>query len=263
MKRIIARAVQPNAGTAARYRRALLAEIAKMVASVEDMVVARRESDPPILSQDATPSVEMRHMLDSLALKWGNHFADVAPSLARKFVLAQFDGTSNSMRQALKAAGWAVDFTMTPAMRDAFEASLAENVGLIKSIPSQYLQQVEGIVMRGYASGGDLHTMVREIRALYPKAKNRAVLIARDQSNKANAVITRARQKELQITEAIWMHSHAGKEPRPTHVRMNGKRYEVEKGMYDSAVQRFVFPGELINCRCTSRSVLPWTPAPK
>jgi uncharacterized protein with gpF-like domain len=84
------------------------------------------------------------------------------------------------------------------------------------------------------------------------------VLIARDQSNKANAVVTRARQLELGIAEAIWMHSHAGKEPRPTHVAMNGKRYKVSEGMWDSAENRFVFPGELIKCSCTGRSVLPF-----
>jgi hypothetical protein len=44
---------------------------------------------------------------------------------------------------------------------------------------------------------------------------------------------------------------------------MNGKRYDVAKGMYDSAVKKFIWPGELISCRCQGRSVLPWTPADK
>jgi SPP1 gp7 family putative phage head morphogenesis protein len=145
-------------------------------------------------------------------------------------------------------------------MRDAFAASLAENVGLIRSIPAQYLQEVEGIVMRNYISGRDLKSMVSELRARYKVASNRAWLIARDQSNKANAVVQRTRQRELGITEAIWMHSHAGKTPRPTHVAMNQKRYSVEKGMWDSAVQKWIFPGEPINCRCVGRAVLPWTP---
>jgi SPP1 gp7 family putative phage head morphogenesis protein len=165
------------------------------------------------------------------------------------------------MRMALREAGWSIEFTMTPAMRDAFEASLAENVGLIKSIPSQYLQEVEGIVMRNYAAGRDLKSMAAEIRARYHVAANRAVLISRDQSNKANAVVLRARQAELGIVESQWLHSHAGKTPRPTHVAMNGKRYLISKGMWDSAVQKWIFPSELIGCRCQGRSVLPWTPA--
>lgn len=263
IKRKLARAIHPNRGAEARYRRALITEIAQMVSSIEFWVTARRNSSPPILAEDASPSVTMRDELAKLFGRWSNRFGERAPELARKFVLSQFSATDSSMRQALLDAGWSVEFTMTPAVRDAFEASIAENVALIKSIPAQYLQQVEGVVMRSYAAGGDLQAMVRDIRALAPVTKRRAILIARDQGSKANAVVTRARQKELGVTQAIWMHSHAGKEPRPTHVAMNGKRYDVSTGMYDSAIRKWIYPGEEINCRCTSRSVLPWTPAEK
>jgi SPP1 gp7 family putative phage head morphogenesis protein len=263
LKQVVARAIHANLGTAARYRRALVAAIASMVADVEAAVTGQRKADPPVLAQDASPSDQMQKQLRKLSSRWKKHFDDIAPTVAEVFLKQSFAGTNSAMRQALKSAGWSIEFQMTPAMRDAFDASLAENVGLIRSIPAEYLQQVEGIVMRGYSSGRDLQTMVRELKALYPKAKRRASLIARDQSNKANAVVQRARQKELGITEAIWMHSHAGEVPRPTHLAMNGKRYKVSKGMYDSAVKKFVFPGELVNCRCTARSVLPWTPAEK
>lgn len=260
LRQVIARAVHANAGTAARYRRALLSAIAKMIADVEAKITEQRKADPPVLARDASPADQMQERIRTLSDRWEKYFEDIAPSLAESFVRQSFAATGNGMKQALKAAGWSVEFQMTPAMRDAFDASLAENVGLIRSIPAEYLRQVEGIVMRSYSAGRDLKTLVREVKALYPKAKNRAALIARDQSNKANAVVQRARQQELGITEAIWMHSHAGKEPRPTHVAMNGKRFKVAKGMYDSAVKKFIFPGEEINCRCTGRSVLPWTP---
>jgi hypothetical protein len=38
---------------------------------------------------------------------------------------------------------------------------------------------------------------------------------------------------------------------------MNGKKYDVNKGMWDPAVNRYIFPGEEINCRCSSRSIIP------
>ena len=115
--------------------------------------------------------------------------------------------------------------------------------------------------MRNYTSGRNVRAMAEEIRGRYKVASNRAWLIARDQSNKANAVVQRTRQTELGIKEGIWLHSHAGKTPRPTHVAMNGKRYEIAKGMYDSAVKKWILPGELIACWCQGRSVLPWTPS--
>ena len=50
------------------------------------------------------------------------------------------------------------------------------------------------------------------------------------------------------------MHSHAGKEPRLSHVAANGKRFDVGKGI--SLDGKWVQPGEEINCRCTSRAVI-------
>jgi uncharacterized protein with gpF-like domain len=58
--------------------------------------------------------------------------------------------------------------------------------------------------------------------------------LARDQNNKATASMTHARQDELGIAEASWVRSGAGKHPRPTHVAMNGKKYDVNKGMLGS-----------------------------
>jgi hypothetical protein len=246
-----ARAVLPNAGLRARYSARMVALIAEMHNSVIYWLTAAYRDAPPrvaTLAQDATPAQEMQDSFQELVKRWMKRFEDAAPTVAETYLVNAFRGSDTAMRMALKDAGWTVKFTMTPAMRDAFDASLAENVGLIKSIPAEYLQQVEGIVMRSYTVGRDLQTMVKELKALYPKAQNRAVLIARDQSNKSSAIVARTRQLELGLKEAIWLHSHAGKVPRPTHVAMNGKRYLIADGMWDSAIGKWIQPGEEINC---------------
>ena len=255
------RAVPANRGIEAKYRKALQRLIAEMHASVEYWLTAAYRKDPPRMAalveqaQDASPSAKIKKVLDELARRWTDRFNEYAPKLAEAYLQGAFKASDSAFRAALKEAGWAVDFKMTPAVRDAFNASLEENVGLIRSIPEKYLQQVEGTVMRSYSAGRDLATMVKDLKQLYPAASHRAELIARDQSNKANAVVNRARQMELGITEAIWMHSHAGKNPRPDHVAANGKRYKIAEGCLISGV--YIQPGEEINCRCTSRAVLP------
>ena len=278
-----ARAVHANRGVEAKYRKALLRLIAEMHGSVEYWLTAAYRKDPPRmlalvdysfdadvalfltggrrpsdahrLAMDASPAQRMRKVLDELARRWVAKFDEMAPKIAESYLQGMFKASDSAMRQALRDAGWTVEFKMTPAVRDAFNASLEENVGLIRSIPEKYLQQVEGTVMRSYAAGRDLATMAKDLKQLYPAASHRAELIARDQSNKANAVVNRARQMELGITEAIWMHSHAGKNPRPDHVAANGKRYKIAEGCKISG--EFIQPGEEINCRCTSRPVLP------
>lgn len=272
-----AAAVHANRGIEAKYRKALQRMIAEMHGSVEYWLTAGYRKFPPRVAalveqaQDAkpgehakvmqeyaslySPSARIRKILDDLAKRWIARFDEMAPKIAEAYLQGAFKASDSAFRQALREAGWTVEFKMTPAVRDAFNASLAENVGLIKSIPEKYLQQVEGVVMRSYSAGRDLETMVKDLKALYPAASHRAELIARDQSNKANAVVNRTRQMELGITEAIWMHSHAGKTPRPDHVAANGKRYKIAEGCKISG--EFIQPGEEINCRCTCRAVLP------
>jgi len=258
-----ARSVHANRGVEVKYRKAMQRLIAEMHGSVEYWITAAYRKAPPrmlalvVQAQDAAgPSAKIKRILDELARRWVAKFEEWSPKIAEAYLQGMFKTTDSAMRQALKEAGWNVEFKMTPAIKDAFNASLEENVGLIRSIPGKYLQQVEGVVMRSYSAGRDLETMVKDLKQLYPGASHRAELIARDQSNKANAVVNRARQMELGITEAIWMHSHAGKIPRPDHVAANGKRYKIAEGCLISG--EHIQPGTEINCRCTSRPVLPF-----
>lgn len=256
------KAVTANRGVEAKYRKALQRLIAEMHASVEYWLTAAYRKDPPRMAalveqaQDASPSAKIKKVLDELARRWTKRFDDYAPKLAEAYLKGMFKASDSAFRQALKEAGWSVEFKMTPAVRDAFNASLEENVGLIRSIPEKYLQQVEGTVMRSYSAGRDLATMVKELKQLYPAASHRAELIARDQSNKANAVVNRARQMELGIVSGKWMHSHAGKNPRLSHVAANGKEFKIAEGCLIDG--EMILPGELINCRCTWRPILPF-----
>ena len=272
------RPVYANQGLRFRYQRQMFALIEEMHKSTLYWLSAQFKESPPTLlvetpefnsplpgitesdvnerlAMDATPSKEMLARFRKIAKQWLKRFDEAAPKIAEAYLKGSFKATDSAMRAALKEAGLAVKFEMTAAMKDAFNASLAENIGLIKSIPEQYLQKVEGVVARGYAAGRDLQTIVNGLKRIYPITQNRAILIARDQSNKANATVTKARQIELGINQAQWKHSHGGRIPRPEHVKADGKLYDVAKGMFLDG--EWIYPGELINCRCTSRSVLP------
>ena len=155
----------------------------------------------------------------------------------------------------LKKSGFTIKFTATKTQTEAVQASIAENVALIKSIPAESLSDVQGIVMRAVAEGRDIGAMRQQLQDQFGVTKRRAQTIARDQNNKATAVLVKTRQQELGITHAIWRHSHGGKVPRPEHVKANGQRYEIAKGMFLEG--KWVWPGTEINCRCVSASVVP------
>jgi len=256
-----ARAVHANRGIESKYKKALQVAIENMANSFEYWISAEYKKNPPKvaklvdIAQDALPSKSIQKVMSALGKRWIDKFEDFAKAMATKYVSKMYKFSATEFNQSLKEAGWAVEFKMTPAMKDALESSIAENIALIKSIPEQYLNQVEGAVLRSYSTGRDLQAMVQDIQAIYPVTKRRAALIARDQSNKANAIVNRISQLELGITEAIWMHSHAGKVPRQSHVAANGKKYKIAEGCLIDG--KHIQPGEEINCRCTSRPILP------
>ncbi len=257
-----ARAVQPNRGVEIWYRERLQDFIRDMAQSVLDEVRAAWVEAPPTLGQamDAAPrstSVLLKRALEKWGGLWTRKLDDLSTKLADRFTDKNFRATQVSMRESFRQAGFTVKFKPTAASTEAYRAVAAQQVNLIKSIPQQYLKDVQTAVWEGVMKGSNLSSMTEAIKATYGVTYRRAAFIARDQNNKAKAVIENTRRQELGITEAIWQHSAAGKVPRPTHVAMNGKKFKLSEGMYDSAVGKYILPGEEPNCRCISKSIIP------
>ena len=252
------RPVHPNAGIEARYRKRLLALVEEMNSSFVFWLKAAYRANPPVMAQDRNPAQELRATLRRLALRWQRNFDEAAPKLAKYFSTAVKLRSDAALNKILRDGGFSVKFAMTPAMKDVMDATIAEQVSLIKSIPQQYLTQVEGMVMRSVQAGRDLGPLAKDLQQQFGATKRRVATIARDQNNKATASMTRVRQVQVGITEAIWVHSGGGKHPRPTHLKASRdkQRYKVSEGWFDPAVGKNIFPGELINCRCVSKPVI-------
>lgn len=250
--------VRPNLGLELEYRRELDALIAEMNKSVLWFVRAAYRKDPPAMAQDSAADT-LRAALKKLSDRWERRFNDAAKQLAEWFATAAADRSDRALKAILRKAGFTVRFKPTPEVRDILKATIAENVSLIKSIPNSYFTQVEGSVYRSVTAGRDLGTLTKELQTNYGVTRRRAAAISRDQNNKATAVIQRTRQTALGITEAVWLHSTAGRVPRKTHLANNGKRYRIADGWHDPdpKVSKPIWPGELINCRCVAKPIVP------
>ncbi len=214
----------------------------------------------PDMATDADPpnsSLFIRRALTRIGKKWTLKIEKLSLELSRKFARKAFGVTQIQMKAAFKDAGFTVKFDPTPGSIAAYQAVAAEQVNLIRSIPAQYLKDVQTKVWASVMKGGDMHALSVDLRETYGITRERAALIAGDQNAKAKATIERTRRQEIGVTHAIWMHSAGGKVPRKTHVKMDGKAYLISAGMWDSDEGAYVLPGELINCRCTSKAVLP------
>lgn len=253
----VLRPVHPNAGIEAEYRARLAKLVDDMHRSYVYFLKAQYRETPPEMAMDATPAQRMQRELSLLGKRWQKRINDAAPKLATWFARSASKRSQNVLKKILKDAGISVEFQMTAPMRDVLQATLSENVSLIKSIGSEYHTQVEGIVMRSVTAGRDLEVLTKDLQARYPITKKRADLISLDQNNKATSNFVKVRQVELGL-KAKWLHSHGGKEPRPTHLANDGKIYDPAVGWFDPdpKVRRRIWPGQLIKCRCVSASVV-------
>ena len=249
--------VHPNAGLEALYRKRLEALVDEMHKSLDYWIGLAYRANTPEMALDASPAAMLRAMMKKLSRRWQAKFNKLATQLGKHFAVESAKRVDGQLAAMLKEAGMTVAFKMTPTMNDVMQATIGEQVGLIRSIGAQYLSEVQGLVMRSVTVGGDMHTLSKELRKRYRVTRKRAALIARDQNNKATATLTRVRQTELGITKAKWLHSSAGRTPRPEHVKWNDKPYDISKGMWSEVDKRYVWPGTSINCRCVSIPIIP------
>lgn len=252
--------VFPNAGMQAVYNRKLQKMIKEMHESTLFWVNAAWNAETPAMTEIAMDELSanlLERVIRHLTKRWNKNFKVLAVKTAKWAANKSDKAVTAQFARQLEKYGWSFDFKMTRAMQDALAANIFEQTRLITSIPQKYLESIQGQVMRAVQKGGDKGQLAKQLEKSYGVTKRRARAIARDQVAKSFATVTQARRLELGITEAIWMHSYAGKEPRKSHVHMNGKKFDVAKGMYDPHEKRFIQPHELINCRCSSRSVIP------
>lgn len=228
-----------------------------MEKSVSYWLEAEYKANPPAMAQDATPATALRAAMRKLARRWVRNFNEAAEKLAERMAERTERYSDGQMMAELKKAGFAIKFTPTADMRDAYSSVIGENVALIKSIPQKYLTDVEGDVMRSVQAGRDLKELTDKLQDRYELTRRRAAFIARDQNNKATAVMTKARRMSLGITKAVWVHSGGGVHPRESHVKAGREKrvYDIAKGCEIDG--DYIMPGELPNCRCTSRAIIP------
>ncbi|RVT95242.1 phage head morphogenesis protein [Rhodovarius crocodyli] len=258
---VVLPAVRPNAGLTVAFRKKLDALVAQMHADIVRKVTAAWKAKTPRLAQDddgpqgKSAAMYLRDEMKRLGRRWESRFDTAAPELAAWFSKSAFERSDAAMRRILDDAGFSVRFSLSPTANDVLQATIGEQIDLISNLAAEHVTQVQGAVMRSVQSGRDLGALTKDLEARLGITRRRAALIARDQNSKATATITRVRQQELGITEAIWQHSHGGKHPRPSHLAADGEKYDIAKGMYLDGV--WTWPGREVNCRCVSRSVIP------
>ena len=248
----VLRPILPNAGNTAWYHKRLLDLIKGMQKSISWWVMAELKK--------GSSAKDLNRLNEELAKRWDEHYSLGAKRLSEEFIRRVNRDTTTGMKNAFAKVGFTVGLRDTPEVKNILNSLRYAQVDLIKSIPTIELDKVAGIVQRGVQNGRDIFTIQDELEKRFEVTQSRARFIAIDQNNKATQAIKLAHDREAGIHEGIWDHVPGRKTSRPTHVKMNGKRFQLEgidKGLYDSAVGRKVMPGELPMCCCGYHAVIP------
>lgn len=153
--------------------------------------------------------------------------------------------------QSFTASGVRLDTLLGPAEAQiTLQATLAENLSLVRSLNEQMLNGISGSVFRGLSNRTPAREVAREIRKVAEIGKARSELIAADQLQKLSARLDQERQQQVGAEEFEWLHSRK-RYPRQEHVERNGKVYR-----WDSTIGKTDPPGRAIRCGCRSRPVI-------
>ena len=260
-----ARPTLPNVGVEAAYRRRLDALIDRMNREASrEIIAAYASNQQTLMAQDEAGPTEgegwANRIVDGLLKKWEDLFDRESQRMATWFVGRVTTHSRRSVDNALKDAGLTVKLTMSPASRQIVEKAIDDNAKLISKIPEKQFASLRKMIDDSVKKGRDLGGLTKGLEEEFGMTRRRAVVISRDQNNKATEALTVSRYKEAGITEAIWMHRSGSKQPRESHLKMNGQKFNLAEGLYDEDFGDKVMPGQLVNCRCTCRAVIPEQP---
>lgn len=147
----------------------------------------------------------------------------------------------------------------TEGLEDFVALSVNKNASLIRSLPEEYLKQVETIVNNGVVSGARYSTIQKEIMAktgANSKLANRIKTIARNEVQTVNSQISLRRSDNLGIKKGIFRTSK-DERVRKCHKELNGDEYELKKGAWSESCGKYIQPGITdINCRCSYSPII-------
>lgn len=255
--------LNPSAAIEQRYYTALRVLIEQMIADTEHELkgLFKTEHAEEYFAQDATVSSQARILTNALIKKYTDLFASLSKPMADRFAEESNQSSDiavkSSIRQLSDELTLSTRAITSGPLNDILNAAITENVGLIKSIPAQYLGGVQQAVMRSITTGNGMQDLVPYLQKHKGITLRRARMISMDQTKKAFSALSKSRMEKVGILEYEWLHTSGSRHPRKLHIQMSGLifRYDDPPIIDEKTGERGI-PGQAINCACRMRPIL-------
>ena len=199
--------------------------------------------------------------LAALRQRWSSAvFNRFAERMASKFVQAVNLQNQQQFQNQYKSFGINI-YAGNQSVSDYLDATVKDNVRLIKSIPDQYLTQVESIVLGNMRAGMRPSAINKQLQDQFGVTERRARVISRDQVSKASNGLAKKRMESSGFKYFQWIDSKDSR-VRSRHKHIANKVTKYGKGIYsfsdlplnDKGIP--IAPSDDIQCRCVMRPVL-------
>lgn len=247
--------IRPNAAVQTRYHQRIDALQREMIADVEKEINAWLDADhvEKYFATDRGVTDDIKVKFKHLWKKWEKIFAEKAESVVDVFINQSDKANSASVHASLKKLSGGLSLGTRKLDYDSTQvakAAAAENVGLITSIPQEYLNRIEGAVYRSITHPEGRDYLQREIMRTNQVTTRRAAMIAGDQTRKVNMALTAGRMQKVGVKKFEWVHVPSS-QPRKLHVHLDGKVCSWDNPpiiQKDPEIRGY--PAQLINCKC-------------
>lgn len=259
------------AGVAARYAMQLRRLADEMTATTQREITALL-NHPDVqahfmgAAMDISPASQARILTNKLKERFEQLFATNAKPLAENMVddANRQSGieVTNSLRELGEGLTINARSVITGPMEEFMKATIANNVSLIKSIPSEFFRDVQQAVLSSIADGRGLEDLGKFFEDKQGVESRRAKNIAIDQTHKAYNGLNKGRMEAAGVGSFEWVHSGGGLHPREHHLNrwpdgLNGGVFSFAKlPVIDEGTGERGIPGQAINCRCTMVPVI-------
>lgn len=220
---------------------------------IDQLLIPALRDEQRNYTADATWFDRLSAVLRRIRERWDSpQFRALADFTARRFVNA-VDG------RVQKTFGVDV-YGNDESLNTIIEASIYDNTRLIKSIPEQYLSQVESIVVTNTRTGTRSSSIVKQLSEQFGVTERRAKFIARDQTAKVNSAVAQKRIIAAGYEYFQWKTSRDAR-VRDRHDKIANTVTEYGLGVYRydnpplSDKGEPILPGQDYQCRCTQRPV--------
>ena len=258
-----------NGGISDWYAIEIRKMILRMTAVYEDEILNmyqdNREDVQDIRYAEDKIGLDIKSILSKLEQKIKDYFSTKSEYLARELVnrsesntKSMFTSALNLFRDKLSDGENPTSFfsikngkIYSEIKDNIVKTTVFENVSLIKSIHRKYHDSIANLVSRTVLGGKSQKELSDNLAKIKQITKHRAKLIADDQCHKVHTDLSLLQVKSVGIKYGKWLHTGASKKARTTHRDiLNGKIFELSKGLYDPAVKKFIMPSELPFCSC-------------